>query len=484
MVRVVGIDVSRGEAICCVLEEQPQDLLEFARSYKPIKVRSASANSLIDMGDVFILEPTGSDHRIFSEVLRSAKKPVLGVTGIRVRGFAKNAGILNKSDREDAAVIAAYGLQHLEKRNPKAFINITASEFKEHYLALQGIKKQKVSLANQVRGRLTYECPELHDARCKYRDWGDSKAPRFWRAIAGQVDDSRGLTLPEQTLGRGISTVTQQMAIQICNLELLAYAIECECEALIQSDRFSIYQNVFSHWGIKGNTAIAILAAIFPIEQYLEEDGRQTYKRVHSTDRSKHQRTTRNRSLKQFKRAIGAGLMWIQSGKKEFWAPTGDKAIRASLYAYLEATVCIRSCPNVKTLCARNPELKGKLDRAKSKKERQKIIKEGYSIEAIVEKHLPECKTKTPWKEEVLIKPVMRLTEASDRIAELQLFYKIAPQCLNKSKSEKIMKVYPRFVTKLFRDLTKEYQEECNNTQDDTKYCLSFLDSIPNRSGF
>ncbi|MGB3495317.1 MAG: transposase [Elainellaceae cyanobacterium] len=473
MTRVVGLDVSRGEVTCCVLEEQPEDLLEFARSYRPVKIKSTNAQQLIELGDVFILEPTGSDHRIFAEVLQKANKPVIGVTGTRVRGFAKNAGILNKSDREDAAVIASYGLQHLRKKNAKAFISITASELREHYLALQALKKQRVALVNQIRARLTYECPELHDTNFKSRLWGESKIPRLWRVVADRhIPDKKGVLVPDETVGRGLGAITKQMAEQVCNLESLAYAIECECETIMQSDRFAIYREVFKKWGIPSHTSLAILAAIYPIQQFLEEDGRQRYKRVYASEKSKHNRTTRNRSLKQFKRAIGAGLMWIQSGKKEFWAPTGDKAIRSSLYNYLEAIITIRSSPTTRLLCSRYPELRGKLDQISSKKKQKQLIKESYSLDAVIEKYLPQCKTKTPWREEVLVKPAVEFTEMSDRITEMQLFYRIAPQCQNRCKTEKLMKVYPRFVTGIYRDLVKSFQDSVNSEEVHTE-CTS-----------
>lgn len=164
--------------------------------------------------------------------------------------------------------------------------------------------------------------------------------------------------------------------------------------------------------------------------------------------------------------------MWIQSGKKEFWAPTGDKIIRASIYNYLEAAITMRSSPTVRLLCSRYPELREKLDRANSKKKQKQIIKENYSLDAVIEKHSHKCKTKTPWREEVLVKPAMEFTETSDRITEMQLFYQMAPQCQNKGKNEKLMKVYPRFVTGLYRDLVRSLQDSIKSKEVHTE-CTS-----------
>lgn len=480
MCRVVGMDISRGVATCCILEESPPaDLLEFARSYKPLKIKSSNVAELLALGDVFALEPTGSDHRIFAEILQKAGKPVLGVTGIRVRGYAKNQGLLNKADREDAAVIAAYTWQHLNAGNHKAFISITASEFREHYLSLQALKKQRTALINQVRGRLTYECPELYDTVTRNRQWAENNPPRLWRAIAGQsIKNGKGVVLPEETVGRGFSTVTEQLSQQICNLETLGYAIECECDALMQGDRFGIYRDVFERWQITENTALAILAAIYPIEQFLNDEGKKVYKRVYATEKSKRNRTTRNRSLKQFKRAIGAGRMWVQSGKKEFWVPTGDPSIRSSLYTFLSAKIVIALQPPPQVLCKRHPELKEQLDSLKSKRKKKALIQENYSLDAMLLKWMPECESEMPWKDEHLIEKTAEFTGVSDRIAELQLFYKLAPQCQNKGKTEKLMKVYPRFVTNLFRDLVEEFQETCDSELRPTELVLSLNQAL------
>lgn len=63
------------------------------------------------------------------------------------------------------------------------------------------------------------------------------------------------------------------------------------------------------------------------------------------------------------------------------------------------------------------------------------------------------------WKNEQMIRKVTAYNGVSDRIASLQLFYELAPQCQNRPKSQRIMKAYPRFVTNLFRDLANAIQE-------------------------
>lgn len=479
---VIGIDVSRGKATVCPLEKLPIDLLEFARSYKPLtfKTNQEDLENLANLGEVFILEPTGSDHKIYVEYLKSQGKTVLGCTGTRVRNFARDSGILNKSDREDAAVIAAFGLRHLQAQNFKAFISIDAIDIKEKYRSMQALIKQRTQLINQLRSRLVYECPELHDAKSHQREWLKSRPPAVWRAIAGEeLESHNAIGVPAVTVGRGISELSRQLAVQICSLERLQFALECECDELLNGEDLGIYSQVMNRWSITPMTQTAIVSAIYPIEQFLD-DGKQVRRRAYSTERSKHNRTVRNRSLKQFKRALGAGRMWIQSGKKEFWAKTGDPQTRSAIYAYLSFAVVTRRQPTLQRLHKLFPELAGQIEGLKPRK-RTALLKEQYSFRALIEKAGIQNGLE-PWKDERLIKEAARITKMSEAIARLQLFYEFAPQCQAKGKTERLMKIYPRFVEWLYRDLVTTYQDDSRNhrvssvLRDDFEQALELLE--------
>jgi hypothetical protein len=456
---IVGLDISRGKATACHLEEEPADLLEFARSYQPQNFGTSQADldALARLSQVFVLEPTGSDHKIFVEHLRRQGKVVLGATGIRIRNHAKENGILNKADREDAAVIAAFGLKHLRRQNHKAFVSIDAIEIKEKYRSLQALTKQRTALINQLRSRLVYECPELHNAKSMSRVWMEPKPPAIWRAIAGEeLLHPKATRVPEVTTGRGISEFSRQLAVQICSLERLTFSVECECNDLLNSEDFSFYRQVLNNWSINDTTQVALIAACYPLEQFLK-DGKPLLKRVYSTDKSHQNRTVRNRSLKQFKRALGAGRQWIQSGKKEFWAKTGDRQTRAAIYSYLEMAVVTRRQPSLMRLQKLYPDLAQQIEGLKGKK--RKAVLDRYCFRSLMEQ-AGASTSNEPWKSDRLVEVATEITKMSPAICRLQLFYEFAPQCQNRAKKERLMKVYPRFIEWLFKDLVSAYQQE------------------------
>ena len=313
-----------------------------------------------------------------------------------------------------------------------------------------------------LRSRLVYECPEIHDWPSGPRAWSSEIPPRLWRIIAGHPVDKRGRSLPTVTVGPGISGFTKHLAEQICTYEKLFGIIETECEEILETPDFEIYRKVLDEeWPIGKLTQVAILAAIYPIEPYLSEDGNPIRKRVHASGKSLNAKTVRHRSLKQFKRAIGAGRQWIQSGKKEYWAKTGDPTIRASIYAYLDVVIVVRRQPSIGRLKKTFPEIEEILS-GLSKSKRSKLIAQRYSLRAQVDSWYRNCSDRSfeMWKHPVLIKKAAEFTGVSENIAQLQLFYEFAPQCQNRSKSKRLMKVCPRFVERLFKGLTKEYKDK------------------------
>lgn len=441
---VIGLDISRGSATCCVLHELPKNLLEFARNYSPLVV-SADASGirhLLSLGDVFILEPTGSYHRIFSESLIAQGKQVYFVPGRRIRAFAINNGILNKKDKEDAAVIASYGFYNLERGNLAAFIPAKTFQLRELWMNLKMLVRDRVTLINQVRGNLAYELPELAAATATNRTWCNPNPPALWRRLA---EDSA----PE-SIGRGLSLLTRQLTKQICQFERMEYELERLLRQILISDELSPYREVFNHWDIPPKTQCAILAAIYPIEQFFE-DGKPKRDRVQSDSGKK---SVRHRSLKSFQRALGLGRMSIQSGKTHRQVATGDPEIRSALYQFLLTKVVIRRQPTIKTLRLKFPELEA-MPVGLSKKEQAKCLAP-YLFPGQLDRWIKDYNAHVaPWENPQVIQRVAEYSQSTEAIAALQIYYEKSPTCLNLPAKARIAKLMPRLARGLFRDLVK-----------------------------
>jgi len=459
---IVGIDIGSASVVACVFPGSTDDLLSFSRKYKPIKADATveGIEAISSLGDIFALEPTGSYHRVWAENLEARGKTVVFCSGTRIRNYARTHGILDKSDRTDAAVIAAYAHYHIQGDNPKAFIELPKDDLRERYTSLKSLPRVRQGLINRLRARLAYELPERAKATAAERPWMESRPSALWREIAGEevLGGKKRQERNSKTIGRGLSWIGQEIAKIICECERLESRIEREIHELMEDPLIARYSPVFEAWGISERSQAAIVSVIHPIEQFLGSDGRRIVERVWGDG---NERTKRDRSLKAFQRAMAFGRTRIQSGDSLKWVSTGDKEVRASMVSFLEFKIAIRRSVNQ----ARLFEFFGKPEEWEdwNKKQRDRW-KDDRSFQALTEPKLKGAITAKPngykpWKDTTLIQFVMDYNGASEPFARLQLFYEYAPQCQNLVKKRRILKCFPLFIRWLFADLIKVASE-------------------------
>lgn len=442
MPHIIGLDIGRGTAWACVLPDPiPIDFKQFVQRYKPVRAHAdqAGIERIAGLGEIFALEPTGADHWIWVEQLRARNKLVLLVSGVRVRSEAKRRGLLNKSDREDAAVIAAYAATALAEGQSDAFLTIEDSQIRDCFRQLRSINRLKTRLINQLRARLSKELPERMSARAEERDWLHPTPPKLWRTLRDQS--------PE-TIGPGLSWYSRELVQLICQLETIEYQSECEAQAQLDRDCYRPYVDVFQRWGIAAKTQIALLSAIYPLENFLVQDG-IAYEKVWAIDDDGTERQTgRNRSLSAFKRVLGCGKMRIQSGSKEIFVYTGDREIRAALYGWMDRRVVIGR--QLQPLQIFKQFGKPSNWEQWDKGSQMEWLK-AYQFKVRFKEALA---AERPWNDPDWIARVLAYNpNITEPIARLQLLYEFHPNCLNLEKKKRILKVYPRFCKWLFYDL-------------------------------
>jgi hypothetical protein len=454
--KVVGLDIGRGECTACPLEELPKDLLRFTRAYKPLKLLAITEDidTLAELGDWFVMEPTGADYHLWMEELQNRGKVVLLATGTRIRNLARQHGILNKTDKDDAAVIAYYGLLALSSGQQSAFIEPPSGQIRERYLALKGLKRHKTDLSNMLRARLVRENPVLACAKDTKRQWTCTTPGSLWRKIGGEPVRGYSSAEDDPGVGRGLSDTSRAIGRLVCDIERIQAGLETELDELLGERAFDRYRKIFGLWAIAPLTQSAILSSIYPFERFLGPDGGRIRERVPATGASKHSSTSRDRSMKSFQRAIGCGQKIVQSGKSEFRVMTGDPQIRAAIYSWLETLVLINREPTPRMLLkAGKPD--GWEDLGKRK---QKDWLKAQSVES----QLPEWiqgagNPKEPWNCPVLLSRVAAYNQINERVVGLQIYYLTSPTCQNLKKDERMMKIFSRFCRLLYKDLLREW---------------------------
>lgn len=453
---IAGLDVGSNSVFSCILTQYPTDLKTFVRTYKPViyTPKKEDIDTLASSADIFALEPTGNYHTVWRDNLEARGKTVLMVSGLRVRNFARLNQLINKSDRIDAACLAAYTYWALDQEIPDAFIPPAQTNIRALYLTTRSLIRARVSLSNRIRSRLASEVPEASGKKSGDRPWGDQKAQVIWRKIAAA-------NFPTET-GSGISSTTQKLADLVCQLETL----EADIENLIEIELSSIpelsrYEPVFDLWEIPRKTQTALVSAFHPLEQFLNPNLSRIIENIPSNNRRGF--TKRDRSLSRFKRVLGAGKVLIQSGQKEAFVSSGCKKVRNSIYTYLKSAVAIRRQPNRYRLF----KLEGKPDGWDEwSLSQQKTWLEEHSFAAVLHPYIRYSSERgkmyevEPWKDGDLIHEVQEYNGASYRVAQLQLFYQYAPQCQGLPLKRRIHKVIPMFFRLLFSDLIQVVKSE------------------------
>jgi hypothetical protein len=343
--QVVGVEVAKTSIVVCQLDTPPTNIAKAARSYKPQKlaVSRESVDRLCEMGDLFVIEPTGIYSKIWLDQLEQRGKDIRRVSPRRVKNLRLYHDIQTKSDRYDAFFLALYGL--LNHHDPAAWLDPHAEDLRDLVLKHQALSKLTGGLCNRLWQSLAVEWPESCTSKSGKkpkvaRIFGEADPPAPWRFIAGEK--VRGATQRQarlnDTIGAGLSDLTRTLARQVCDLERQQFEIEQQIMILLQQHEFQRYHAIFDQFGFGPMTRAVLLSRIFPIERFLGHNGRPTIEWVH-TDKGK--RSRRHRSLNKFRLALGLGTVVYQSGTKSQEKPGGPTYARSAMFLHVKSAIVI-----------------------------------------------------------------------------------------------------------------------------------------------
>jgi transposase len=147
----VGIDVSKDRLDVAVLGEE--------RGWQVDNTQEGIAKLVQQMQEIcpelIVVEATGGYQRGVVDALFVAGLPVTVVNPVRVRQFARADGLLAKTDRLDAFVLAKFG----EKMQPRQYEG--KSEAEKHLSALLVRRKQVEEMLKAEQNRLRTIAPSL-----------------------------------------------------------------------------------------------------------------------------------------------------------------------------------------------------------------------------------------------------------------------------------------------------------------------------------
>ncbi|NJL49753.1 MAG: IS110 family transposase [Leptolyngbyaceae cyanobacterium SM2_5_2] len=363
---IVGIEVAKASILCCLIDitNIPTNASEFARTYTPIPLLSDSAGmqKLLELGDSYVIEPTGDYSKIWIDALKANQKTVLRVNSKRVKALKEYHGIASKSDRYDAAFLALYGAVNLN--NSQAFLSDYAEDLRTVVLHHQFLSRMTGNHQRRLWQLLSHEWPEVCRSKTgtkpqQNRRWLEADPPALWRYIAGEPIRNWRLRDRQlgQSIGSGLSDLSRALAAQVCELERKQYPYEERISALLAASEFKPYMEVLERFGMAELTRAAVLSRIYPFSQFLSEDGSEVVVRVPSV-KTEGRYHRRNKSLGAFRLALGNATKLYQSGQVREERAAGSKLARCSLFLHVKSKIVILGDrPNLAT-----PRLKQHID--------------------------------------------------------------------------------------------------------------------------
>lgn len=349
--RILGLDVGRGSAVLCCIDEFPTNILQHykqlcnSKQFFKVDCSRAGVEKLLSLEPTgIVLEPTGHWYSQFWVTV--AEKYGIDIYWVGHNDLDKlrgNYGFTNKRDEEDALCLAAsfFDDRFIDIHGQKRYLKLTANQaitrVRELFNAKEQLQKIRTGLIAQLRQRLSYEFPEAARHAMKISSVKGYTPIIYWLAFKHsntRYDNKYKLSIALE-LGIELSTYTRKHAQTIVDLEQRITVILETMSQEIYQPEFDAYNAVFDRFGFGLNVRALLLFNLYPFEKFLI-DGKPWVEYQQSLGKLQK----RPRSLRKFQAFCGMSYKFRKSGdivKRSFH---GNGVIRSHLYIW---AVCILS---------------------------------------------------------------------------------------------------------------------------------------------
>lgn len=341
MTRVLGIDVSKRSISVCLIEKKPTDPKQFYYKYdfKSFQANASGITGILELRpDIAILEPTGTN---YSKLWLS----VLGQNGVDIRLVghkelrryrSSHLGLPDKDDNADALALACYAFDYTSVNRYLTIRDTTTLRIRELILRLLHLNRVQNPIVNRIRQDLAWQFPEV--ALTKSPRGRKGEVPLLWGWLAGERESKKYDRLYLDSVGIGLTDTVRLHAQRICNLQMEEYQIETELFKYLSDSKFNSYRKVFKRFGFGPRIQALILSQIYPLQNFLGEDGKpivEFYKSRISNKQSK-----RRLSERRFQKVLGLAPTQESSGdKKKAKVAGGSSLCRKAFWQWVFTTV-------------------------------------------------------------------------------------------------------------------------------------------------
>jgi RNase P protein component len=199
------------------------------------------------------------------------------------------------------------------------------ARIREIVLRLSHLNRVQSPIINRIRQDLAWQFPEAAHICLN--------APLFWGWLAGERKSRKYNRLYADTVGLGLSGEVCNSARLICELQRREGVLELEMRSLIKDPRFQDYRSVFAQLGFGERVEALILSQIYPLENYLNADGRPEVRIAKGKNSKKA--TKRHLSRRRLQKALGVAPTREESGDAKVTKKAGSSLCRSALWQWV-----------------------------------------------------------------------------------------------------------------------------------------------------
>ncbi len=346
--RIIGLDVGRGSAVLCCLDEFPTNIQQHYKSLKRslefIKVNcdGAGVEKLLSLlPDGIVIEPTGHWYSHFwSTVAKRNNIDIYWIGHTDLDSQRRSYGFTNKRDEEDALCLAAsyFDNRFVNEAGDLRFMNYyygddaIITSLRELFHEKEQLQKLRSGLISQIRQRIAFEYPEAVKHNFKISRVRGFTPLFGWlakRHTSTRIENKYKLSIAHQ-LNIQISDYTRSHASTLVNLELRITEHLDKLNNILDYPQFKPYFNVFDRFGFGLDNKILLLYHCYPLDKFLV-NGKAWVEREEGKN-GKMQK--RDRSLRKFQAYLGMSYSYKQSGDKNSRKFHGSNLVRSHLYVW------------------------------------------------------------------------------------------------------------------------------------------------------
>jgi transposase len=316
--KVIGIDIGNGVAVCCPLYGVPSEPRQFnidAANYYHFKANAQGVRELLELKpDIAVMEPTGTNYsRLWGTHLARNGVEVRLVGHNQLSVHRSVIGYSDKDDEFDAFALAHYCFTYFDdKRRFVQIRDITIATVRELVLRLAHLNRVQSPIINRLRQDLAWQFPEASKIVCHRHS---DNAPLLWRWLAGCAKSQKYDRAYSNSIGLGLTDTARNHAARLCDLQAEEVIIERRLAIVLSNEKFARYRRIFNEFGMGMRMQAILISQIYPVENFLDEDGKPI--EILKLGRKSKKLTKRYLSQRRFEKALGLAPNENSSGQMQ-----------------------------------------------------------------------------------------------------------------------------------------------------------------------